>query len=103
MVAREALLLRIPPCSQGYPACPETCVTCDTHVSPSPGYDRLEHLRQTYIAVMPKTGDTELKRICCGPYSTASDFVAVMAAPLEALYQTKRGLGRLPAVDAIVM
>jgi hypothetical protein len=49
------------------------------------------------------TGQTELKRILSGAYSTAMVLVALITAALEALYHVNPGLGRMPAVDAIEM
>lgn len=48
------------------------------------------------------TGQTLLKRILSFAYSTAIVLVALMTAAFDALYHVKPGLGRMPAVDAIV-
>ena len=53
----------------------------------------------TYIPVLPTTGQTQLKRICFAPYSTAMVFDALLTAALEALYQVRPGRGRNAAVD----
>ena len=57
--------------------------------------------RVAYIAVLPTTGQTALNRILSFAYSTAIVLVAFEHAAFDALYQTKPGLGRMPAVDAI--
>lgn len=49
--------------------------------------------------VLPNKGQMALNRICCGPYSAASAFVALDTAPLDALYHTRPGRGRVAPVD----
>ena len=54
------------------------------------------------MPVSPITGHSALTRIFRGASSTAMLLVAVIAAPLELLYQVRPGRGRNPAVDAVV-
>ena len=55
------------------------------------------------MAVSPITGHITLTRMLSEASSTANDFVSKFAAPFEALYQVKPGLGRIPAVEPVLM
>ena len=54
-------------------------------------------------AVSPITGLMALTRMFFGASSAAIDFVSVITAPFEPLYQVRPGRGRRPAVDAVLM
>src|SRR6201746_223164 len=53
--------------------------------------------------VSPLTGFTAQTQILGGANSIAIDFVRMLAAPFEPLYQVSPGRGRTPAVEAILI
>lgn len=72
----------------------------DTTMLANESWRRRPVAGDTHMPVLPTTGETALKRICLGPYSTARVFVALTTAALDALYQVSLGRGRIAAVDA---
>ena len=56
-------------------------------------------MKSSSKAVAPMTGHNAFTRILSGASSTAMAFDIKFTAPFEALYQTKPGRGRMPAVE----